>query len=210
MHLVLELRVMAAAHPQRSELPRPKPDRSRLLVAGLCILLSLGPLLWWLWLKPSGMAVELVSKTWRLDIEIEKLLEEGESSWCDEMPAEARNINRRLILDPSGARPDPAEHCRFTRPQWRTMRMSRAEGAAPAPPQWPEPKLNGLPADQLGAERAGKREAFYELLLQNDTEQVWTCRLPLAQWQAHRLGARYRVQVDRFGVANCASLPKPA
>jgi hypothetical protein len=185
-----------------------KPDRSRLFGASLCLLLTLGPLIWWLLLKPSGMALELISKTWRLDIEIEKLLEEGESSWCDELPAEARNISRRTIADPSGVRPEPAEHCRFSRPQWRTLRLARAEGAAPAPPQWPEPKLNGLDASHLGAERAGKREAFYELQLQNEASQVWTCRLPLAQWQAHQLGARYRVQVDRFGVADCASLAR--
>lgn len=183
-----------------------KPDRSRLFGISLCLLLTLGPLIWWLLLKPSGMALELISKTWRLDIEIEKLLEEGESSWCDELPADARNISRRLVLDPSGVRPEPVEHCRFTRPQWRTLRIVRAEGAAPAPPHWPAPKLNGLDASELGAERAGKHEPFYELQLQNDAGQVWTCRLPLAQWQAHPLGARYRMQVDRFGVADCASL----
>ncbi|MCV2367033.1 hypothetical protein [Roseateles oligotrophus] len=187
-----------------------KPKRSRLYGAGLCILLTLGPLLWWLLLKPTGMGVVLVGKTWRLDIEIEKLLEEGESSWCDELPAEARNISRRLLVDPSGARPEPTEHCRFSRPQWRTMRMARAEGAAPTPPHWPEARLNGLPADQLGAERTGKPEAFYELQLQNEAGQSWTCRLPLAEWQAHKLGARYRLRVDRFGVADCASLPRPS
>lgn len=176
--------------------------------AGLCLGLSLMPVFWW-WLKPGGTAVELAAKTWRLDIEIEKLLEEGESSWCDEMPAGASKISRRLMTDPAGLRAAPSEHCRFSLPQWRTLRMARAEGAWPAPPLWPEPKLNGLAADQLGAERAGKREAFYELQLRADDGQTWACRLPLAVWQAHSLGAHYRLQVDRFGVADCASLPRP-
>ncbi|WP_310389483.1 hypothetical protein [Roseateles sp.] len=179
--------------------------------AGLCLSLSLLPLLWWLLIKPSGTAVELAAKTWRLDIEIEKLLEEGESSWCDEMPAEASKISRRLLTDPTGVRPAPAEHCRFSLPQWRTLRIARAEGAAPAPALWPEPRLNGLGPDQLGAERASKREAFYELQLRANAGhgQTWACRLPLAEWQAHRLGTRYRLQVDRLGVADCASLPRP-
>ena len=181
-----------------------RPARHRAW-AGLAFLVSLAfPL--WLLLKPSGIELKLVSKTWRLNIEIEKLLEEGESNWCDEMPTEASNISRRLMADPSGIRPALAEHCRYSLPQWRTLRMARAEGAAPAVPRWPEPKLNGLSADQLGAERAGRRDAFYELQLQSEAGQGWTCRLPLAEWQAHKLDARYRVQVDRFGVADCASL----
>ncbi|MBT9494200.1 MAG: hypothetical protein IV107_18060 [Paucibacter sp.] len=184
---------------------------SHLRWAGLCLGLSLAPLLWWWLIKPSGTVVELAAKTWRLDIEIEKLLEEGESSWCDEMPAGASKISRRLLADPAGVRPAPSEHCRFSLPQWRTLRMARAEGAWPALPLWPEPKLNGLDASQLGAERAGKREAFYELQLSANSShgQTWTCRLPLAVWQAHQLGAQYRLQVDRFGVADCASLPRP-
>lgn len=180
--------------------------------AGLCLCLSLTLVLCWWLIKPAGTAVELAAKTWRLDIEIEKLLEEGESSWCDEMPAEARHISRRLLVDPAGVRPGLSEHCRFSLPQWRTLRMARAEGAWPAPALWPEPKLNGLGPDQLGAERAGKREAFYELQLRakSGLGQTWACRLPLAVWQAHKVGTRYRLQVDRFGVADCASLPLPA
>jgi hypothetical protein len=177
--------------------------------AGLCLGLSLALVLCWWLIKPAGTAVELAAKTWRLDIEIEKLLEEGESSWCDEMPAGASNVSRRLLADPAGVRPGLSEHCRFSLPQWRTLRLARAEGAWPAPPLWPEPKLNGLPLSQLGAERAGKREAFYELQLQAESGQTWACRLPLAEWQAHSLSTHYRLRVDRFGVADCASLPRP-
>ena len=201
---------MPALQPSAAGFTRPPARYLRWagLCLSLCLSLSLAPLLWWLLIKPSGTAVELAAKTWRLDIEIEKLLEEGESSWCDEMPAEARKISRRLLTDPAGVRAAPSEHCRFSLPQWRTLRIVRAEGAWPVPPLWPNPKLNGLAADQLGAERAGKREAFYELQLRAESGQAWTCRLPPTQWLAHKLGARYRLQVDRFSVADCASLPK--
>lgn len=178
----------------------------RRFAAGLLFFLAACPLAWWLLFKPSGVAVELVAMPWRLEIEIEKLMEEGESSWCDEMPADASRISRRLIADPSGMRPQPTEHCRFTRPQWRTMRKASAEGLAPASPKWPQPSLNGLGLNELGNERAGRRDAFYELKLRNEAGQTWDCRLPAAEWQMHQLGARYRLEVDRFGVADCASL----
>lgn len=192
-------------------MPTAKPtantqNSSRRYGAGLLFFLVACPLAWWLLLKPKGMSVELVAMPWRLEIEIEKLMEEGDSAWCDEMPADASHINRRLIADPSGLRQGPAEHCRFTRPQWRTMRKATAEGRSPMPPKWPAPSLNGLGPKELGAERAGHSDAFYELKLRNEDGQIWECRLPLPKWQAHRLGTRYLVEVDRFGVADCASL----
>jgi hypothetical protein len=192
---------MPAAKPKLN-----KQNSSRRHGAGLLFFLTVCPLAWWLLFKPSGVAVELVAMPWRLEIEIEKLMEEGESSWCDEMPADASHITRRQIADPTGIRPEPTEHCRFTRPQWRTMRKATLEGLAPAPPTWPTTSLNGLDPKELGAERAGHREAFYELKLRNENGQIWSCRLTLAEWQLHKLGARYRVEVDRFGVADCSSL----
>lgn len=166
------------------------------------------PLLWQLF-GPRGVPVEVVRKTWRFEIEIEKRILESSSGWCDEMPAEARDISRRLLADPAGARPGLAEHCRYALPQWRPLRMMQAQGEAPTAPRWPQTALSELPPDQLGAERPGKRREFYEIRLQASKGQHWTCRLPQRQWQDLAPVASLRLQVDRQGVADCASITNP-
>jgi hypothetical protein len=162
--------------------------------------------LWWV-LGPSGVAVQIEQQRWRLVIEIETLVAESASGWCDEMPAGAREIGRRLLPDPSGQRSVPTDHCRYSVPTWRAQRSVQAEGDAPGPGPWPRPDLNGQPPEPLGAERAGKRHAFYELLLRAADGRAWTCRLAQPQWQAYRPGQRLRLQVDRFGTADCGRLP---
>jgi len=162
--------------------------------------------LWWLF-GPSGVPVRIEQQRWRLVIEIETLVAESASGWCDEMPAGAREIGRRLLPDPSGQRSAPAEHCRYSVPAWRALHSAQAEGDAPGPPHWPVPALNRLAPEQLGAERAGKRHEFFELLLRAADGRAWTCRLAQPQWQAYRQGQRLRLQVDRFGTADCGRLP---
>jgi hypothetical protein len=192
-----------------------KPSLPALLL-GLAALALAG----WLF-GPGGTAVQVEAKTWRLEIEIEKRIAEADSGWCDALPAEAGNIQRRWITDStgssespdrSGKRAAPAEHCRYTLPQWRALRMVQAEGQAPTSPRWPDTLLNeGRPQDsvrpaQLGDERLGLRRAFYEIQLRAASGQTWSCRLALPQWQAQVIGSTLRLQVDRYGVANCASL----
>ncbi len=183
-----------------------KPTLPALLL-GLTALAVVG----WLF-GPRGTVVQVASKSWRLEIEIEKRLAEADSGWCDALPAGAGNIQRRWIADSTGERTTPAEHCRYTLPQWRALRMVQAEGRAPTPPRWPDTALNeARPQDsprsaQLGDERLGQRRAFYEIQLHAASGQTWSCRLALPQWQAQVIGSTLRLQVDRYGVANCASL----
>jgi hypothetical protein len=186
-----------------------KPSLPALLL-GLAALALAG----WLF-GPRGTAVRVESKTWRLEIEIEKRIAEAESGWCDALPAEASNIQRRWITanaDNTRDRTAPTEHCRYTLPQWRALRMAQAEGRAPTAPHWPDTSLNeASPQDsarpaQLGDERLGQRRAFYEIQLRAASGQSWSCRLALPQWQAQVIGSTLRLQVDRYGVANCASL----
>jgi len=187
------------------------PRRARLhglaLLLGLLLML---PLLWRLF-GPRGVEVELQRKTWRLEIDIQKRVLERESGWCDALPAQAREVQRRWLSDPAGERPGLAEHCRYALPQWRALRQLRAEGAAPRPPLWPAvdlaPEASG---EALGAERLGERRALYEVeLAALATGQRWHCRLDLAHWQALPTGRRLRLRVDRQGVADCSSLPRP-
>jgi len=196
------------AMPTRRQAPSIK-HRSRRLFAMLWMSLALLPLVWWL-LTPSGVTVQVVQKTWQLAIEIETLVEDHGSSWCDEVPTGVRVTLRRTMIDPSGARTGPAEHCRYTGPQWRALHSAMAEGQAPALPHWPTASLPPL-ADppQLGAERPGKRHERYEIQLRAASGQTWTCRLPLAHWQGVTPGLTFRLQVDRHGVAHCGSVPGP-
>ncbi|MET0519357.1 MAG: hypothetical protein ABW005_11055 [Burkholderiaceae bacterium] len=188
------------------EFPAARGWRSRRLHLGL-LLVALGalPLIWALF-GPRGVPVQVQRKTWRLEVEVEKRVLESGFDWCDEMPAGAAGVTRRLLADPQGLRTAPSEHCRYTVAQWRKRWVARAEGEAPAPPRWPSPGLSALPADQLGAERLGAREAFYEVLLAAADGRSWTCRLSPARWQALAPGSRMRVQVNRQDVADCASL----
>lgn len=185
--------------------PTSLPPRRRLLFAWMS--LALLPLAGWL-LTPRGVTVQVVAKTWQLAIEIETLVEDHGSGWCDELPAGVRVTLRRTMIDPSGVRTGPAEHCRYTGPQWRALHSAMAEGQAPAPPQWPRPSLLPLvDPPPLGAERAGKRHERYEIQLRAASGQSWTCRLPLAHWQDVTPGLGFRLQVDRHGVAHCGSVP---
>jgi hypothetical protein len=176
---------------------------------------------------PRGTVVQVASKTWRLEIDIEKRLTEADSGWCDALPASADNIQRRWIAGTgestdrtggtrsTGAKSTPAEHCRYTLLQWRALRMVQAAGLAPTPPHWPDTALDeARPQDsarpaQLGDERLGQRRAFYDIQLHAASGQAWSCRLALPQWQGHPIGSTLRLQVDRYGVANCASLAAP-
>jgi len=181
-----------------------RPERRRLSLL-LLLALPLLPLAWWLF-GPRGVAVQVERKNWRLEIEVERLVLESESGWCDELPAQAGAISRRLLADPSGARLAPSEHCRYTLPRWRLQYTLSAEGEPASPPQWPQAQLSALPATQIGAERLGKRRSFHEVQLRSATDQRWTCRLPLPVWQRIEAGSRLRLAVNRQGVADCAGL----
>lgn len=162
---------------------------------------------------PHGLKVEQVAKTWRHEIEVERRVLETGSGWCDELPEGALVLSRRTLdKDPSGQRQGPAEHCHYRSPQWRTSYVAQSKGQAPDLPQWPRPVLRLAEGDHqgLGAERLGKRQAFYELQLEASDGRQWRCRQSLADWQARPARTRWRVQVDRYGVADCGSLPAPA
>jgi len=171
--------------------------------------LTLLPLLWWV-IAPGGVTVEVAAKTWRRDIEIEKRIDDSASVWCDELPANAHRIQRLQVADARQAGSAVAERCHYLAPQWRARRTARAEGALPQPPAWPQADLAsaGDDPDALGAERLGERHEHYELLLHAPSGREWVCRLPLKEWQAVPAGSRFRLSVDRYGVANCASVPK--
>lgn len=188
--------MQTAARPLRPALPA-----RRAWLAGALALALLATLCWWLF-GPRGVPVELTRKTWRRDIEIERLLLESGSAWCDELPVGAQDVVRRPLQDPAGLR-GLAAHCRYQAPQWRARRSLRAEGQDPTPPHWP-----AVPALDAGSERPGKRHEQYALELQAADGRAWRCELPPSRWrQQFHAGQRLRLAVDRHGVADCASLP---
>ncbi|MFY7867311.1 hypothetical protein [Roseateles sp.] len=161
---------------------------------------------------PSGELVTVERKTWRLEIDVERRLEELSSGWCEEMPADAVELSRRLLPDPKRPEQSDRPHCRYRAPAWRTSWRALNQGALPQTPQWPQPPLRvdavGWTSTQvpLGVERLGQRFETYELELAHSDGQTWTCRVPRPRWDALPQGLRFRLPVDRFGVANCAGL----
>ena len=179
--------------------------RSRLTLAWLGLALMLPPLAWWVF-GPTGFAVEIVQRRWHADIEVERLRLEAGTDWCDELPAEAFDVTRRVIADPHGRRAGPAEHCRYRLLAWRRQWIAREDGDAASAVRWPSPPLRVEPHGQPGSERLGRRELHYELQLRNGSGQVWTCRTTPDTWQRLQTGQRLRMPVDRWGTADCGLL----
>jgi hypothetical protein len=157
---------------------------------------------WWAF-GPSGTAVELTRRSWRMEVLIERLRAESSSDWCDEMPPGAFDVTRRTIADPSGKRAEPSEHCRYTTLAWRRSWIAKTEGGPGDRPDWPRPPLRVAPPGEPGSERLARREAFYEIELRDWQNHAWICRVTPERWQQLRVGMRFRVPVDRFGTADC-------
>ncbi|TXI19351.1 MAG: hypothetical protein E6Q67_10645 [Roseateles sp.] len=179
--------------------------RLRVLVAGLLAVGTLPPLAWWL-LGPRGEAVTLVARQWRTEVDVERLRLESGSDWCDELPPGASVQSRRLMKDPSGQRAGESERCQYSQLAWRQLWLAHREGGAGQTPQWPSPALSGLPPDQPGAERLGRRAIHYELVLRNRAGLLRNCRVPAQRWGSLSEGSALRLPVDRWGVAHCADL----
>jgi len=191
--------------------PTQAPQGPALGWVALPLLLALAPLMWWAF-GPSGVTVTVMAKTWQRDIEIEKRIDDAGSAWCDELPADAHQIQRLLARDIRRDDGAQAERCHYLAPQWRVRYSARAEGAHPQAPAWPQTDLNTAPASAdsgeppLGSERQGKRHEHYALQLSSATGQQWSCKLAQREWQAVPLGAQFRIKVDRYGVADCAGV----
>ena len=179
-----------------------KLPRLRVLVLAAMVVGTLATLAWWIF-GPPGVAVELTRRSWRMEIIVERLRAENGSDWCDEMPAGAFDVSRRLTADPTGRRAEPGEHCRYTVLAWRRSWIVKNEGGPGDRPEWPRPPLRMAPPGEPGSERLGAREAYYEIELSDGGDHAWTCRVSLERWQQLREGERFRIPVDRFGTADC-------
>jgi len=179
--------------------------RLRVVVLAAMVLATLATL-GWHFFGPPGVAVELTRRSWRFEIVIERLRDESGSDWCDELPADARDVTRRVIADPKGLRAEPSEHCRYTQQAWRRSWIAKNEGGPADRPDWPRPPLRVAPPGQVGSERLGKRAAYFEIELRDREDHAWICQVDQARWQQLRVGQRFRIPVDRFGTANCPAM----
>jgi hypothetical protein len=176
--------------------------RLRDIVLAAMVVGTLGSLAWWIW-GPSGVAVELTQRFWRMEVVVEALRVEAGSDWCDELPQGAFDIRRRMAADPTGRRTEPGEHCRYNQLAWRRSWIAKTEGGPETRPEWPRPPLRVAPPGEPGSERLGRREVFYYIELRDRANHGWTCRVGLERWQQLRAGMKFRIPVDRFGTANC-------
>ncbi|MEO6278829.1 hypothetical protein [Roseateles sp.] len=182
-----------------------KLPRLRVVVLVAMVVVTLATLGWWIF-GPSGVAVQLTKRSWRMEIVIERLRSESGSDWCDDLPADARDVTRRLRADLTGKRAEPSEHCRYTQIVWRRQWIAQSAGGPADRPDWPRPPLRVAPPGEAGSERLGKREAYFEIELRDRSDHAWVCRVTQARWQQLRVGQRFRVPVDRFGTANCPAM----
>jgi hypothetical protein len=171
-----------------------------LMVVGTVVTLA------WHFFGPTGVAVELVKRSWRMEILVERLRAESGSDWCDELPADARDVTRRRVTDPKGQRAEGSEHCRYTQLAWRRSWVAQNAGGPADRPDWPRPPLRMAPPGEAGSERLGKREAYFEIELRDRQDHAWVCRVTPERWQQLRVGQRFRMPVDRFGMADCPAM----
>jgi hypothetical protein len=183
--------------------------RLRIVVLAVMVVATTATLAWWIF-GPAGVAVELTQRSWRMEIVVERLRSESGSDWCDELPADATDVARRLMADPTGKRAEPGEHCRYSQLVWRRHWIAKTEGGPADRPDWPRPPLRMAPPGQPGSERLGKREAYFEIELRDRENHAWVCRVTQERWQQLRVGQRFRVPVDRFGTANCPAMVESA
>ena len=176
--------------------------RLRVVVLAAMVVGTLATLGWWIF-GPAGVSVELTQRSWRMEILVERLRVEAASDWCDELPAGAFDVSRRLMADPSGHRAAPSEHCKYNLLAWRRSWIAKTEGGPGDRPEWPRPPLRLAPPGEPGSERLGKREAYFEIELRDRQNHAWVCRVDEARWRALRVGERFRIPVDRFGTADC-------
>ncbi len=179
--------------------------RPRLLIVAAVAVLTLASLGWWIF-GPTGFVVELTQRSWRMEIEVERLRLETGTDWCDELPEGASGVVRRTITDPTGRRAGPAEHCKYSVLAWRRSWIAREQGLAGTRVDWPRPPLRVAPPGEPGSERLGRREAYYELTLRDGDGHEWTCRTDLDRWNRLKVGQRFRLPVDRWSTANCGLL----
>jgi hypothetical protein len=179
--------------------------RFRLLILAAMVAAMLGTLGWWIF-GPSGVAVELTRRSWRMEIVVERLRSESGSDWCDELPADARDVTRRVMADPTGKRAEPGEHCRYTQLVWRRQWIAQNAGGASDRPDWPRPPLRVERPGEPGSERLGQHQAYFEIELRDRQNHAWVCRVTQEHWLQLRVGQRFRVPVDRFGTANCPQM----
>ena len=193
-----------------STLPHAILNRLRRLRAPWLLLailaLGAGPL--YLLLGPRGALVTIESKTWRLEITVERRLLETGADWCDALPSGAVELDRRWVEQPkdSGLVATAAPRCRYSLPAWRRLYQAQSRGDAAEPPVWPRPDLQQLPGFVPDALRLGQRQAFFELNLLTADGKRWTCTLPRTDWQRLAVGFKLRLAVDRFGTADCGKL----
>lgn len=154
-------------------------------------------LLYWV-LAPGGTAVRVAEMNWSRDIEVERQMPVTDSGWCAQLPEGAQVLERRRLPDPVSGK--VSEHCRYATRSWRAVYSLSAagEGASPAP-HWPA-------IAHASDERIGRRHERYETVLDSERGERWTCRLTAADWASLKTGQHLRLQVDRFGVADCASM----
>lgn len=168
------------------------------------LLLLVGlPLLYWALLAPRGFKVEIAARTWQHDVDVERFGPELELDWCDKMPKGAEVVEMRRA---SGEKGDGLR-CSYRMYRYVKIYFLRAEGQWPQQPTWPKAELADLPPNTLGAERLGPRKTRYHWVLRDEAGHEWPCLLPHHVWLTKPVGTQMRVSVDRWGTADCASLP---
>ena len=93
--IILDADQPASAESMSPEDRTPKKAKSKAgLLIFLSILVVIGGLVWFFFLRSSPHTVAIDQATWRKSLRIEQLKTETKSGWLDEMPSNARELSR--------------------------------------------------------------------------------------------------------------------
>lgn len=223
---------------QLPEPPKQKGGRGCLIVGCLVlVVLVVVALVATLWTREATMQV--TGHTWSRVVAVERYGSTDASSWCDEMPPDARSVSH-MQKQRSTNKVADGEECHTKQVDngdgtfkevedcqtkyrsetvygdWCSYTVDRwkrvrdeTASGSDLSPRWPEVRL-GQTGTCIGCEREGTKTQTYTVLFKDPQGDRQTCDLPEDRWKSMADGSRWAARVRVMtGGLDCGEL-KPA
>lgn len=159
--------------------------------------------------------VEVVGHHWSRRIDIEELQLVEDEDWCDDLPADARVLERHEKFHHRDRRIGPdrdiyEDWCVYEVPEWREVDHEEASGDGLSPaPRWPEVNVDGC--SRIGCRRPGDTHESLEVRFEavsGHTGEPWSCdEDDVRAWASWQPGDRGTLLVGGLmGTAYCGDL----
>jgi len=213
--------------------PPPRP-LWKVLVPSLCLLAVAVVVTLMVWKKDEKLVV--ASRSWERVIDVERLGPTRESSWCDELPANAAGVTRRREQRGTTQVGD-GEDCRVQKQDRGDGTFQETRVCTPKHKSEPayaekceytrvkwsrqrQERAEGTAAaaphwpavsmaagcDAVGCEREGRRTERYTVVLKDAAGETYRCNVTENAWSGYAEGKSYGAKIRALGSLDCASL----